>query len=218
MEDLSYCTGRAWRVDLWVRGDDAVALVDEIGEFSDASAWLRIDGHSYRRRTPREWATEDDPLVEVHVALEPTPRVLARCGDRVVSLSRGDHRSELVRPATARETIEIGLRWILAWDHVGCVHLDEQAFWAPLTCARAFVVDDVPAWLARGAPVPTPLVDARLGVFVAFVGEDARMRWAHEAWELLEGRYPDATLLPASFCDFRGPARGLVAIAELRES
>ncbi len=78
---------------------------------------------------------------------------------------------DLVRVATPEETLELGLRWFIAHEHLGCREPEELWMWGKLTTATAYAVDDVKSWLAAG----TPLAGAApgtlgLAVFIARMG------------------------------------------------
>lgn len=119
-----------------------------------------------------------------------------------------------MRVATVTETLEIAMRWMLAWEHLGCVLPTEIAFWFDRNEATAYVVDDVAGWLRAGAPLPLPANPAgKAGAFFGLEGADIRLSAQNDIADVVNERHPllDAAYVGAYVTDRPG-ARALLAI------
>jgi hypothetical protein len=215
VEVVSVCTGRAWRVGLAARDDAARRAVE--GLLHDHSEWVAC-GAGWQLGGLREFATDADPLIDVTVAVERDPAVVATLDERAVRVrpARGSPPRPL-RVATAAECVEAGLRWVLGWDHLGCLHPDEFSFWALRTEARVYVATDVDAWLATGTRIPLDGLEAQAGIFVAYVGECVRFGELAKVIDALDAAHPDAVIGGGIFVTSAPGARALIAVADLDE-
>lgn len=215
VEVVNICEGRAWRVALTARDREARVLVDELLPETGATATWRENESGWSLSIHREYAGDGDPLIEVSAALGDSAELCARIGGRTIRITPALHAAAPLRAATPRETVEVGLRWVLGWDHLGCCSPDERAFWAEQTAARAFVADDIPAWIANGPRVP---VDGRgrQRIFVAYAGVAVGFRERLRLAGALEDQYPDLVVDVGMFVTSAPGTRALVAVAELR--
>jgi len=133
-------------------------------------------------------ATPADPVVEVHLKAASDGVVAwATLGEARTSVRRVREDAERgggIRPATTLETLRIGLHWFVGWQHMGCLHPDERAFFWPRIDAEAWVVEEVEAWIEAGAPFPRGVPAA---VFVAFEGRDVRLATWERVTNALSG-------------------------------
>ncbi len=87
------------------------------------------------------------PVIEVVVTMhdETDATVEARCGECAMRLALPPSRSlrgGSVRPATAHECVELGLRWCLGLDRFGCFDPLETIFWGEHVHAEAWCVQE----------------------------------------------------------------------------
>jgi hypothetical protein len=113
-----------------------------------------------------------------------------------------------------QQTLEIAMRWLLAWGRLGCTVPAESAFWFDRTAATAYVVDDIVGWLQAGAPLPTPGKPAGpVGVFFGIEGADIRLGMQNGIADVVDDRHQhDAAHIGAYLTDRPG-ARVLLAVA-----
>ena len=222
MEILSVCTGRAWRARVTAADIVARDIVERVraGE-PIPGTWATATSGASQLVGPREFTTEDDPLVDVLVeTCGSAVRIVADLAGRrtvltnVTTISPASPRwtcSDLVRLATAAETAELGLRWMLGWGHLGCIHIDEFAFWGSQTNATALVVNAPERWWAAGAPLPESLGES---AFVAYCGP-RELHHVVTAVDVIAARVPRAFVGGGMFPADAGPTRTLVAVAEV---
>jgi hypothetical protein len=212
VEIVSCCTSKSWRVELVACDVEARLTAEEVLE---GATWEAADG-GWRRTGEREFATEEDPLLSMTVGAGSDPTVCATLNVRIVRLRPGRSAvPALLRGATARETFETRLRWILGWGHFGCIEPDESAFWAARTEARAFVAPDVKEWLASGVPVPVDGIARGLGIFVVYTGRDVSLGEFERTLKALEAAYPDTPYSGGLYITEAAGARALIAVADL---
>jgi hypothetical protein len=181
MEFICHCAAKAWRLRLmahdlvsanWLPGmfDTSLQALPEAQHVSP-DLWLFED-------SLREFATDTDPVIEVHLrddGLNSEARVtldgLETRLDNRVPAPPDPAVGDLVRVATPEETLELGLRWFIAHEHLGCREPEELWMWGKMTTATAYAVDDVKSWLAAGAPLPGAAPGTLgLAVFIARMG------------------------------------------------
>lgn len=224
MESVCVCSGHAWRVELRTDDADIREWIDRLRfdpdcEEADEPTWVRREGVWLLTR-PRQYATDEDPLVDVLVERRGTAgaTITGTLGARttVVSNTNGPAPSDAgwssgdhVRLASPQETVELALRWLLGWGHLGCVDLDDFAFWETRTVSTAYVVDDVERWRADRTPLPF----SGAGDDAAFVALDiTSFALAREVFESAAQRAgPDGGVGGGIYGDDR--ARALVAVA-----
>lgn len=187
MEIVSVCTGRVWRALLWTHDAISTRWVRQLHEPTFGAPAGR-NGRAVAWEAQREMAAAADPLVEVHLNATSTGAVAwATLGEARTSLRRAGADAEQgggVRPATTIETLRIGLHWLLGWQHMGCFHPDERAFFWPRVDAETWVVDEVEDWVKCGAPFPCGVPAA---LFVAFEGRDVRLATCERVTQALTG-------------------------------
>jgi hypothetical protein len=183
--------------------------------FDDCTLWHACES-GWQLAGSREYATDADPLIEATVAVDGDPAVVATLDGRVMRVrpARGLTPPPL-RNATAKETVECGVRWALGWGHLGCVEPDEFAFWARRTEARLYVATHVDAWLAEGARVSLEGLEGRPGIFVAYVGDDVHFRGLSDIVDALDANHPEALVGAGIFVTAAAGARALIAVADL---
>lgn len=222
MEILSVCTGRAWRARVTAADSNTRDIVERIRvNESIPAAWRTTHSGSLQLVGPRDFATEDDSLVDVfvegsgsHVRVAATLNTRTTLITNATSLSPADPRwtcRDYVRLATMSETVELGLRWTLGWGHLGCIHIDEFAFWGTRTNAVSYVVDNPQVWLAAGAPLPE-----RHGrsAFLAYCGP-RDLHDVVQAVGLIDDRDHNGVVGGGMFPNVARSTRVLLAIAEV---
>lgn len=215
VEVVSVCTGRAWRVHLAARDRGARRAVE--GLSSDRAEWQACET-GWQLARSCEYASGADPLIDISVTVERDACLVATLDERTMRVRPGfgSPRAPL-RVATAEETVEVGLRWVLGWDHLGCIHPDEFAFWASRMEARVYVAEQVDAWLTDGAHVPLDGLEGRPGIFAAYVGDAVRFGGLSNVVNALDAAYPDALIGAGIFVTAAPGARALIAVADLDE-
>mgnify|MGYP003594373871 CR=1 FL=1 len=215
MEVVSVCTGRAWRVVLAAHDSAARRTVDDL--LDQRTRWQACK-LGWQLAGSREYATDADPLIDVDVAVERDAAVVVSLDGRTMRV-RPAHRSPPppLRVATAEECVETGLRWVLGWDHLGCLHPDEFAFWASRTEARVYVATDVAAWLADCARVPLDGLERRTGIFATYMNENVRLGELSKLVDALDATHPQALVGAGIFVTSAPGARALIAVADLDE-
>lgn len=197
MQFSCHCTGKAWRLRLTAHDAESAQCLTSVfataGQLLpaprqvDPGLWL-FESHD------REYATDADPLLDVHlhqdgphaevwVTLDGLETRLDNRAPAVPDPLLGD----LVRVATPEETLEVALRWFIAHEHLGCREPHELCMWGEMTTATAYAVDDAKKWLASGTPLPgaTPGTMG-LAVFLARMGTFSDLQAALDA---IEARY-----------------------------
>lgn len=216
MEVVSCCTGRAWRLSISATDEVARKSVSRVHE--GRTPWMAAN-HGWRLEGPREYATDEDPLIEVAVnASAAAASVALTLGPREmrVRTATGTPPPGL-RLATADEAVEAALRWSLGWGHMGCIQPDESAFWATRTQGRVYAADSVVDWRSRGLARPHGGLEGRLGIVLVYVGADIRLFELQRLAIAVEARHPDAIIGGGAFATDTPGARVLVVFADLRD-
>ena len=201
---------------LRVRGARAQALVLELfsGGAELPAPIEESDGTiRYEDRTGRDLAGV--PVVEVVVTMHDDARALveASYGASTMQLTQPPVGSTLagpVRPATARECVELGLRWCFGLERMGCFDPLETIFRGERATAEAWVVDEPVTFdaLAPGQSGYKGTTQVWLGRMVSEESADAVGRLfgttAADAWRAGMPRRPQ--VLVGAFTRVEGDA------------
>ena len=222
MEQLCICTGQRWR--LLIMAHDPVSAAWLRAFDADLPEPLEFQPETWAFESPRQFATDADPLLDMHLRVHrhyasawgSFDGRAARITNKPPRFSPEEINAlgDFVRVATVEQTLEIAMRWLLAWGRLGCTVPTEIAFWFDRTRATAYVVADIAGWLQAGAPLPTPRTPAGpVGVFFGVEGADIRLGMQNGIADVVDERHQlDAAHIGAYITDRPG-ARVLLAVA-----
>jgi hypothetical protein len=184
-----------------------------------------LTARSWGFEGPRRFAQDSDPLLELEVHVDgQRATVEASLQHRQCRLTNeppGPLREalsatgDLVRLASPEETVELAMRWFLAWDAVSGAAPTEMCFWFERTEATAFVATDLAAWLAAGGPVPLPAkLSGPVGAFFGVeTNDDRQLIDAMNNGVLEKARHRLDAAYVGLFALARPAARVLLAVA-----
>jgi hypothetical protein len=216
MEILDVCGNRSWRIRLVTHDEEARRFVDDTRE--EPKGWRALDV-GWELEEPFEYTPEGTQVFTIDVRTEPSVRIDAVLEGRTMVIRAGDESACVasMRAATARETVEYALRWLTGWQHMGCWHVHEDAFWGKHTSVSMFVVPSPERWIAEAAPLPKATRSGRLGLFMAYTGAAIRFRDANAIVAAVNTHHVDAEgAVGVFFCDEPGTRMGF-GVAEIFE-
>jgi hypothetical protein len=223
MEQLCVCTGERWRVLIMAHEAVSAAWLKKFD--ADLPEPLEFQPETWAFESLRQFATDDDPLLDMHLLVRGHhARAWASFDGREARITNKaplmlpeeiNAFGDLVRVATLEETLEIAMRWLLAWGRLGCTIPTEIAFWFDRTAATAYVADNIEGWLGAGAPLPIPKKPAgQVGVFFGVEGADIRMSMQNDIADAVNEHHPEVDAAHVgTYVTERAGARVLLAVA-----
>jgi hypothetical protein len=212
---------------LRVRGARAHAVVLELfsgnaelpAPIEESNGTLRYEDRSGRDLT-------GVPVVEVVVTMHDDAEafVEATYGTSTMLLTQPPAASTLagsVRPATARECVELGLRWCFGLERMGCFDPLDAIFRGERAAAEAWVVDE-PVTFKGSVPGPSSYkatTQVWLGRMVSEENADAvgQLFWttAADAWRAGTMRRPQVLVAAFTGIDGDAPSRPSMTVDHL---